>query len=93
MATVRTTVSIDDRLLAQAKALAAQTRQPVGAVIDDALRVLFSPARVQRPAGRVRLPTDGGSGLQPGIDLEDRDQLAQILGDNDPGGGSARAAR
>ncbi|MHB8275601.1 MAG: hypothetical protein ACYDC9_12730 [Dermatophilaceae bacterium] len=27
------------------------------------------------------LPTDGGSGLQPGVDLEDKDQIAQLLGD------------
>lgn len=30
------------------------------------------------------LPTDGGSGVRPGIDLEGKDQLADLRGDNLP---------
>lgn len=81
---MRTTVSIDDHLLAEAKAVAARTHRPIGAVIDDALRVLFTSSSAERASGPVRLPTDGGSGLQPGIDLEDKEQLAEVLGDNEP---------
>jgi hypothetical protein len=32
----------------------------------------------------VVLPVGGGSGLQPGIDLEDKESLAEALGDNLP---------
>lgn len=81
---VRTTVNIDDHLLAEAKVVAARSHRSLGAVIEDALRFLFTErAGEASPRPRVVLPTDGGSGLQPGIDLEDKDALAQILGDND----------
>ena len=40
---------------------------------------LFPAAQATR---RVELPTDGGSGLQPGVDLEDREAMAELLGDN-----------
>lgn len=77
MRVVRTTVSIDDKLLKQAKHEAARTGKPLGEIVDDALRVLFG-----RPGDRpapVRLKTDGGSGVQPGVDLEDKDALAELL--------------
>jgi len=31
----------------------------------------------------VSLPTDGGSGLQPGVDLENKEQIAELLDDNE----------
>ncbi len=79
---VRTTVNIDDELLRQARELAARSRRSLGDVVDDALRVFLN--RVQ-PAGRerVRLPVYGGSGLQPGVDLEDKAALAELLGDDE----------
>lgn len=77
---MRTTVNIDDGLLARARELAGRSRRPLGEVIDDALRVLFAA----RPAERapVALPSYGGSGLQPGVDLEDKDSLAVLLEDD-----------
>ncbi len=80
---VRTTVNIDPELLTQAKIAAARGRRPLGAVIDDALRAMLgerSDRGLDRP--RVVLETDGGSGLQPGVDLEDKDLLAEVLGEN-----------
>ncbi len=83
MRPVRTTVNIDARLLAEAKARAVARNRTLGEVVDDALRMLLveraEPAAA-RPPGV--LPTDGGSGLQPGVDLEDREALAELLGDN-----------
>ena len=75
---MRTTVNIDDELLARARALAALTRRPLGAVVDDALRVLLTE-RDERRAAVVPLPTFGGSGLRPGVDLEDKESLAALL--------------
>ena len=74
---MRTTVNIDPELLAAAKELAARTRRSLGEVVDDALRLLLA----ERPADRapVRLPVFGGSGLRPGVDLEDKDALAELL--------------
>lgn len=51
----------------------------MGDVVDDALRVLLA----ERPGPRepVELPVFGGSGLQPGVDLEDKEALAALLND------------
>ncbi len=78
MRDVRTTVTIDDGLLRRAKSAAASGGRSLGDIIDDALRV----ALVERAPSRgdaVLLPTDGGSGLQPGVDLEDTEALVDLL--------------
>ena len=81
---VRTTVNIDDHLLAEAKAKAARGHRTLGAVLDDALRVLLVERATSAPGRRrVVLPTDGTSGLQPGVDLEDKEALADLIGDNE----------
>lgn len=76
---MRTTVTIDDQLLAEAKVLAARDGRTLGAVVDDALRVLLR-SRAQ-PATKVdwTFPTGGAGGLQPGVDLEDKEALAALL--------------
>jgi hypothetical protein len=82
---VRTTVNIDDHLLAEAKVVAPRGHRTLGDVIDDALRFMLSErSGPTAEAGRVVLPTDGGTGLQPGVDLEDKESLAELLGDNSP---------
>lgn len=79
---MRTTVNVDDQLLAKAKEMAAGNRRSLGSVIDDALRILLAErAPENRP--EVDLPTYGGSGLQPGVDLDDKDALATLLGDEE----------
>jgi hypothetical protein len=78
---VRTTVNIDDGLLGRAREVAVRTGRSLGDVVDDALRVLLIE-RHEAERGAVDLPTSGGSGLQPGVDLEDKEALAELLGDN-----------
>ena len=85
---MRTTVNIDDRLLRQAKLEAARSNRSLGDVVDDALRLLLAPAGRGRPEARVDLPVFGGSGLRPGVDLEDKEGLAALLDDE----AAARAA-
>lgn len=80
-ASVRTTVNIDDRLLRQAKLEATRSNRSLGDVVDDALRLLLAPAGRGRPAPQLDLPVFGGSGLRPGVDLEDREGLAALLDD------------
>lgn len=81
---MRTTVDIDEHLLAEAKQLAAATHRTLGAVVDDALRKLTADAEAARSReGEVKLPVDGRGGLQPGVDLEDKEALAELLGDNE----------
>jgi hypothetical protein len=74
---MRTTVTIDDALLKRAKELAARSGRPLGAIVDEGLRVLLA----ERPAtaAAIDLPTYGGSGLQPGVDLDDKDALMALL--------------
>ena len=81
---MRTTVTIEDHLLSEAKAIAARTHRTIGSVFEDALRQMLARADNPRsPAGAVSLPTDGGSGLQPGVDLENKEQIAELLGDEE----------
>jgi hypothetical protein len=80
---VRTTVNIDDALLAEAKLIAARSHRTIGSVLEDALRKLIDESDVasgvvQLPSFRPRRP-----GTQPGVDLADREQLAELLGDNE----------
>jgi hypothetical protein len=80
---MRTTVNIDDRLLRQAKLEAARSNRSLGDVVDDALRLLLAPAG-RRRAAQLDLPVFGGSGLRPGVDLEDKEGLAALLDDETP---------
>ncbi|MFY2858702.1 type II toxin-antitoxin system VapB family antitoxin [Mycobacterium sp. THU-M104] len=79
---MRTTVNIDANLLAEAKVLAAQTSRPLGAIVDDALRALLRRRGEQDSRTEFGLPAHGSGGLQAGVDLEDKDALAELLGDN-----------
>jgi hypothetical protein len=76
---MRTTVNIDDALLDHARQVAIQARRSLGDVIDDALRVLFATRLAEAGSTTLTLPTYGGSGLQPGVDLEDKDALSALL--------------
>lgn len=75
---MRTTVTIDDRLLVQAKRAAASSGRTLSDLVDDGLRLLLAPAE-RRGARPVTLPVFGGSGLRPGVDLEDKEGLAALL--------------
>ena len=71
-------------MLRRARQRAAEAGRTLGDIVDDALRVHLG----ERPASRagVALPAYGGSGLQPGVDLDDRDAVVTLL---DEGGRSA----
>jgi hypothetical protein len=78
-ALMRTTLTIDDELLAEFKRVAAATHRTLSYVIQDALRETL--ARRQEAAARqpVRLPVIGGGGLRPGVDLSDDARLLELL--------------
>lgn len=79
---MRTTVDIDANLLAEAKVLAARTSRPLGAIVDDALRALLRRRGEEASRTEFELPTHGSGGVQAGVDPEDKDSLAELLGDN-----------
>ncbi len=74
---MRTTVNVDEELLAIARRRAAERRVPLSRVIEDALRESLS-----KPGGRreaVRLVTSPGSGVKPGVDLDNNRSLLDIM--------------
>lgn len=74
---MRTTVAIDDELLAAAKRRAQARGVSLGAVVEDALRRELSA--VQQPAP-VKIPVfRGGTGPRPGVDLSSNRELAALL--------------
>lgn len=75
---MRTTIRLDDHLLAQAKQLAAKTDRTLTAVIEDALREVLA-RRNQTRKKAVKLPTYGGSGTRPGVDISNSAALLDIM--------------
>jgi len=67
---MKTTVRLDDQLLAAAKERAAKTGRTLTALIEDALRAFLALEQRPRPRRSPQLPTFNGGGLQPGVDLD-----------------------
>lgn len=79
---MRTTVTLDDALLAEAKSVASETNRTLGEVVEEALREGLARRRQATPARTVLLPTFDGGGLMPGVDLDDSAALLELM-DND----------
>ena len=74
---MRTTLAIDDRLLAAAKRRARQRGLTLGQFVEEALRaeLVAAPA-----ATRLAIPVfTGGSGVRPGIDMTSNRALTEAL--------------
>ena len=83
---MRTTIHLPDDLLAQAKRTALESGTTLTGVIEEALRERL--ARREAPAaGPVELTTFGGSGLQPGVDLDDSAALLELMERTDAAAG------
>ncbi len=78
---MRTTVRLDDALLAELRELAARTGTTLTAVIEEALRESVARRRRAPSANRVALPTFRGDGVQPGVDLDDSAALIDLMED------------
>lgn len=86
---MRTTVSIDDGLLAQAKEVAVRSHQSLSSVIEEALRESLARRYRSGTPERISLPVGGNSDDRPLVDILDREALAEALGEN----GVAAASR
>jgi hypothetical protein len=85
---MRTTININDALLAEAKQVAARTGRSLTDVVEDALRE--SLHRRHRTAQRaIELPGFGEDGLQPGVDLDDSAALLDLMDQDDRAAGDA----
>lgn len=78
---MRTTVSLDDHLLAEAKELASRGGRTLSAVVEEALRE--SVLRSRRAAEGERdfeLPvSELGGGTRPGVDLDSNASVREAL--------------
>lgn len=80
-------MSIDDDLLDRAKELAVRRRTTLSSLVEDGLRVLLARSEhAEEPGAAGELPVYGGSGLQPGVDLEDKESIAALLDGGDESG-------
>lgn len=77
---MRTTVNIDDELLARAKVQAARTHRTIGSVLEEALRRMLDES-ADRPAPVVLPDFSYPGGLRAGVDLYDKESMAQVLGE------------
>lgn len=81
--TMKTTLDLNDQLLAEAKALAAQQRTSLTRLIEEglALRLRAKPPAARRT--RARLPVfEGGGGLVAGIEPSSNKALLAAAGDD-----------
>lgn len=76
---MRTTVRLDDTLMREAKLFATERGESFKSILERALREMLARRENLRNRPRVRLPTFRGRGLQPGVDLEDKDALLELL--------------
>jgi hypothetical protein len=83
---MRTTVDVPEDLLRQAKEQAARTGRTLGQVVEEALRISFTRSGEAAARGPLELPTFRGTGLLPGVDLDDSASLLDVMerGDPDP---------
>jgi hypothetical protein len=80
---MRTTLTIDDGLYRRAKARAAETGRSVGELIEDALRQAFDRPSAT-PSSIEPLPTFGGEGVVPGVDLSSNASIAEVMDEGTP---------
>ena len=79
---MRTTLTIDDGLLAEAKERAARSHRTVSEIVEDAMREAFARRAAGDRRRVVDLPTSPG-GPRRGIDLDDNAALRDLV-DEDP---------
>lgn len=80
---MKTTLDINDQLLADAKVLAAQQRTSLTRLIEEGLQLRLRARAVSGPSRRPRLPVfKGRGGLVAGVDPLSNKALLAALGDD-----------
>jgi plasmid stability protein len=80
---MRTTIRMDDELYRRIKARAAAQGRPVAELITDAVRAALDndPREATELAA---LPTYGGSGVLPGVDLSSNAAMREVMDGGEP---------
>jgi hypothetical protein len=76
---MRTTIRFDDQLLKEIKSAAAESGRTMTEVVEDAVRESLARRRSNGRRERVALPVFHGTGLLPGVDLDDSAALLDIM--------------
>jgi hypothetical protein len=80
---MKTTLDLNDALLADAKALAARQRTSLTRLIEEGLQLRLRSARGPARGGTPHLPVfKGRGGLVPGVDPTSNKALLAALGDD-----------
>ena len=80
---MKTTLDINDQLLANAKALAAQQRTSLTRLIEEGLQLRLRAQSAAAPRGKLRLPVfKGRGGLVAGVNPLSNKALLDALGDD-----------
>ena len=80
---MKTTLNINDQLLADAKALAAQQRTSLTRLIEEGLQLRLRAKVNSAKGGRLQLPVfEGLGGLVQGVDPLSNKALLEALGDD-----------
>lgn len=77
---MRTTIRLDENLLAEAKKHAAESGKTLTSLLEGALRESLARRKVQSKSKRVRLKTVKGGGVRAGVDLDDSADLMDLMG-------------
>jgi hypothetical protein len=81
---MRTTIRLDDHLLAEVKQLAMCSGKSMTVLVEEALREMLARQRFQAKSPRTKpLPSWGEGWLQPGVDLDNSAALWDLLDDLD----------
>jgi hypothetical protein len=76
---VRITLTIDDRVLSEARRHADEQSQSLGSYIEDALLSYLASGKTRRPLKRVMLPTAGGGSINPEVDINSNASMFSFL--------------
>jgi predicted DNA-binding ribbon-helix-helix protein len=76
---MRTTLSIHDPLLRQAKEISLQRNISVSQVVEEALQSAFGKKAHKSRASALRFKTFRGDGLQPGVNLSSSSGLLDVM--------------
>jgi hypothetical protein len=76
---MRTTITIHDDLLEEAKNVAHQRNCTLGKVIEEALQLSFAKQKQLEPEVPVKFPTFGGKGVLPGVNLDSTADLLDAM--------------
>ena len=78
---MRTTIRLDDGLLAEVRRLAVRRGTTLTAIIEESLRERLARSRAVPRGQLTRLKTTGEGGVLPGVDLNDSASLLDMMDD------------